>query len=273
MVKQADISLQLHKKGYALLDAGLVSEVAELNGFVNQNYPVPPGVFYYSLMGNSYDENISIRTFIKQILGNFYNTFFENFYTRNESFLSKPRNIDTELLLHQDWSYTDEKKFSSYNIWIPLTDVTANSGAMFFLPGSHLWLNNIRSSTLPTARLASTEFNNNDFETIEIKAGQALIFNPAVFHGSYPNHTNFDRTVITATIFDKDAPYYYYQKTETDGLVKVFTLDDNTYMKDLDKLSYGADPLHIAEHTIQYNHATVTAELLKKFMKKEKAFA
>ena len=270
MLKEVDIAASLHQKGFVLIDADLLAEIKELNDFIEHNYPITSDDFYYSLIANDYGNNLVIKSFISDTLSAFYDRYFDPYHSRNESFLSKPKQTATELLLHQDWNYTDESKFAVYNVWIPLRDVNTDNGAMFFLPGSHLWLNNLRSATLPTARIASHSFSNDDMEVVEMKSGQVLVFHPAVFHGSMPNKSNNSRTIITSTIAERDAPFCYYQKDETDEQVKIFSLKDDAFMKGLHELSFGADPEGTVTEVLSYKHREVTADLLESHLAQQK---
>ncbi len=263
MLKNELASLQLAKDGFVLLDANLETETEQLESFVSKHFSPDISDFYYSLMANTFEQNFVIRDTIREILTPFYEAHFKDYRTITESFLAKPAHTANELLLHQDWCYTDEKKFSAYNVWIPLCDVSPENGTMIFLPGSHLWFNNLRSATLPTARIATKDFPSNAVKTVELKKGQALIFHPAAFHGSYPNHTGQNRTVVTSTVLNNDAPFLFYRKAEMADEVNIFELPDDAFLANLEKLAMGGMPETNAIDSIHYVHKVLTVGDLK----------
>ncbi|MBK9329147.1 MAG: hypothetical protein IPM95_07500 [Sphingobacteriales bacterium] len=52
------------------------------------------------------------------------NSIAEDYKILGSSFLKKNPNDNNPLPLHQDWTVTDEEKYGSYTIWIPLQDTT-----------------------------------------------------------------------------------------------------------------------------------------------------
>ena len=264
MFKDHIIEQKLTKNGYVVIDAHLETEVSQLLSYINENFNLSSSDFYYSLLSNSYEKNIELQKVIRTILNNFYRSFFEDHRILTPSFLSKPANTPAELLLHQDWCYTDEQIFSAYNIWIPLDDVTESNGAMVFLPGSHAWFDNLRSTTLPTARISSSYFLRHGIKAITMKKGQALVFHPAAFHGSCPNLSAQSRIVVTSTVMPKDAPFLYYQRSNSSpNEVSVLHLDDEAFLRDLNSLAMNLNPDYPEIKRIKYAYSTINEDDLK----------
>lgn len=248
---------QLRQKGFLLVDIGLPDAINNIENYVSQHFTLPDTGFYYSLISNNFDQNKALQTFIQNNLSPFYEKQFQNYRTITESFLAKPAHTSQELFLHQDWCYTDESTHNAYNIWIPLTDVDNTNGAIFFLPSSHRSFKNYRSGTYPTARISLSEINGN-VETVSMKRGQALLFHPAVFHGSFPNNSGKHRIVITSTVMDKDAPFLYYWK-ESETQTHVFGLDDETFLFDLERMAFSGIPQGKVIQHLPYVHSVPTA--------------
>jgi ectoine hydroxylase-related dioxygenase (phytanoyl-CoA dioxygenase family) len=250
MLKDLVIQENLDRDGYAVLETGLIEQL-------DVNFKLSASDFYYSLLSNSYEDNIVLQRVISEALYSFYEKYFENYRTTTESFLAKPANTTTELLLHQDWCYTDEKIYSAYNLWIPLSDVTESNGAMIFLPGSHLWFDNIRSATLPTARINSKYFMDQGAKAVPLKKGQAIIFHPAVFHGSFPNMSAQNRVVVTVNMMSDNAPFLYFQR-DKDGEANVIQLDDDAFLRSLNTLAIGDVTGFPQIDTMKYNHKLIS---------------
>src|SRR5438874_654701 len=124
MFKNPSVEQHLSQNGFAVIDANLLNEIGDLQKCIAEHFQFTGADFYYSLLANTFEQNVVLQNSIKKILNSFYETQFTGCRTITESFLVKSANTSDELLLHQDWNYTHEKNFSAYNIWIPLTDVT-----------------------------------------------------------------------------------------------------------------------------------------------------
>ncbi len=263
MFKDPKILNQINQLGFVLIDAKMIHETDKLNSFLIDNFRFQTPDFYYSLLENNFSQNKVIGNTLSEVLNQFYQNFFTEIKILNQSFLSKPANSKEELLLHQDWCYTDNKKYSSYNIWIPLTDTTEKNGAMFFIPGSHLWFDNIISASLPTARISTSKFPSSKIHSVSVKKGQVLIFHPAVFHGSFPNFSEKNRIVVTSTILQKNAPFLYFHQSEIKDEVRVFSLEEDAFLKDLKSLAMGGAPTSKEIKRIKYLHSIITEQELK----------
>jgi hypothetical protein len=264
MIKDCQINEALFKNGYAIIGRIDQETLAQLSSYVHTQKLNHLTFFYYSLLNNDVE---SSQRFLKQIkcsLDTFNSAHFENFRTITESFLIKPAHFAEELFLHQDWCYTDEQKYTAYNVWIPLCDVTQQNGALYFLDGSHKWFDNKRSGSLHSARISSHTFEK-QISIMEMKKGEVLLFHPAVFHGSFPNFTDYNRTVVATTIIEKSAPFLYYQKID-ENTVEIIELDDEYFIKDLEPLTKGETPEGKSLGLTSYKHFEINQKLLQEHL-------
>jgi ectoine hydroxylase-related dioxygenase (phytanoyl-CoA dioxygenase family) len=221
-------------EGYVVLHFEDIQLINELNSFISLfEIDLPKNKFFYSLLNYTPYTRLKIRDKIKTILDAFYKQHFENFTSRNESFLSKPSKYKDEMYLHQDWTYTDIKNYISGTLWIPLQDVNEENGCVTILPKSHILFNQYISSSLPTVRIPFGELENT--KKIEMTKGQALLFNPLVFHGSFPNNSLQNRNVITSHIFTENSPYIYISKIN-EYKVKICNLEEDEVVLNLQGL-------------------------------------
>ena len=250
--------------GYVVVDAGLENEADEMAAFIRAHVSNLTSDFYYSLIANDLAENKVIREKIRAGLQSFYERILVDYKSLNESFLIKPAHTTDELLLHQDWCYTHEQKFHSLTLWMPLCDVDEDNGALFFVPGSHRWFNNLRSSTFPTARISSKDLPYDTVQKVNMQKGQVMLFHPAGFHGSYPNNRSNHRVVITSVILPKSADYIYFQAVANAPVnnVKAFRLDEDTFLRELTTMAVGADPDSESVEQFHYDHPVLSAEAL-----------
>ncbi len=268
MVIDAQIQAKLDKDGFAVVGALSDEAMSALSVLIPQVPLAAGSPFYYSLLNNDFQTNQRIQHQIQTALVAFFESHFNNYRTVTESYLIKPAQTADELFLHQDWCYTDEQLFKAYNVWIPMQDVNEENGALFFLPGSHAWFDTKRSGSLPTGRIASTgAFIHKSLVKCLAKKGEVILFNPATFHGSFPNNSNTDRLIITTTVIDSFAPFLYYQK-ESNETVTVHELADNFFLKDLKTLAVGQTPDVPALKQINYCHQIVSEHMLETRLKR-----
>lgn len=238
LFKDSAIGDAFLRDGFVVLEGALSGSMDEFCRIVSRQSPAVTDSFFYSLLSYEYDVNIQIRHAIMGALQPFYREYFTDYCSRNESFLIKPAQTQEELLLHQDWSYTDITQYVTGTLWAPLTNTNTNNGALFFLKQSHLKFTNYVSSTLPTLRIHSNLFDPKHIHTVLTQPGDVVLFNPMLFHGSYPNHSTQHRTVITANLFHPKAPYCLPHILDNEPLLSV-TLHDDDFLKSLSDFATG----------------------------------
>lgn len=194
--------------------------------------------FYYSLLENTQKETLQINQEIDTILEQTYTSVFDDFVVRSASFLAKPAHHQEEMYLHRDWSFTDIFLYNTGTLWIPLSEVNENNGAMYVIKGSHLMDRSFISASLMTPRIPFKEINSDQIKVLNIAKGQALIFNPHIWHGSFPNHTDQPRIVITSQISPQLAPFNYYHQDKKGILWEVKLSDDQFIIKNLPNMVF-----------------------------------
>jgi len=91
--------------------------------------------------------------------------------------------------LHPDWTYTDERVHRAVVAWCPLVDTDEANGAMVVVPGSHRRLRGLRGSgdfASPVEGIED-ELWAAHVVTVPLAAGQAILWDAALLHGSWPN--------------------------------------------------------------------------------------
>lgn len=130
------------------------------------------------------------------------------------AFLIKPPGEESEFKAHQDWTFVDEEKFVSGNVWIPLTDVHIHNGCLSVIESSHYPnIRSIRSQTIPDFFHTNREVIKPFLKPIHLKAGQALIFNHSLIHHSYSNTSGINRIAVSKGFNSAEATLMHYLKT------------------------------------------------------------
>ena len=115
-------------------------------------------------------------------------------------FQSKPSSPDSAVDPHQDSMLVDEvRSFGAYG-WVPLQDVDATNGALYVVPGSHrfgAW-NRAPATGAELEPLRGAIWRH--ARVLPARAGQVIVFDQAVMHGSVTNHGGERRIAAGAVI-------------------------------------------------------------------------
>jgi hypothetical protein len=144
--------------------------------------------------------------------------------------------------VHQDWSFVDnEDEYYSTTCWIPLVDVKIENGALGLIKGSNRYFKTFRPSPSRYLKNTLTDHGTDVFpylNPVEMKAGQALFFNNATFHGSPPNCSDSIRLAIGLSFTHADArTVHYFLNPKTQGKTALkYEVDEEFFCKYNDPL-------------------------------------
>jgi len=121
--------------------------------------------------------------------------------------------------IHQDWNYVDEQQARSFNVWISLVPSRPNNGGLFVLPGSQQLRQPVRY----------TPFDGQLYEKyqkkikrrsigLNLKAGQAVIYDSALIHFSNENKSKEVRYACGCVCIPENTNAIHYFK-EGDSLL------------------------------------------------------
>src|SRR5690606_7049604 len=135
--------------------------------------------------------------------------------------------------LHQDPSFLDERFACPLGIWVPLIDTSEENGALQVIPGSHTVLNQPRCGGSPFPFADQQEMLLNRFgRLLEMRAGQAYIGHPSLFHASPPNRSSTPRIVAAGLAGPDDSGlrYFGYKEMEGAAFAEMFEVDHSYYV-------------------------------------------
>jgi hypothetical protein len=145
----------------------------------------------------------------------------EHTHTEGCAWLIKPPGDLGSLSPHQDSSLIDETRFASLYGWMPLQDVNEENGTIHVIPGSHRWGIHFRSLDVLWPLEGYNELLLNHSIPIEMKAGELLLFEGALIHGSGINKTNQLRAALNFFFRPKEAEMLHFMKDEATPKGKV----------------------------------------------------
>ncbi|MBX7181345.1 MAG: phytanoyl-CoA dioxygenase family protein [Bacteroidia bacterium] len=201
---------ELKREGYVVVPFLSPQQVIDLKTFFIQNHTDALPGFY----ATAHSPNLGFRKAMNDRIIQEFSTPIQSLFSHCKplggSFVVKNNQGSEVLRAHQDWNIVDETRFRSFNIWVPLVDLSSQNGAITVLPGSHAWIENYRGPNIP-----------DDFEqvnsqlwdrmlTLNMKAGQALIYDHRLFHASHANTSDFLRMACVFGIIPENAEMLYY---------------------------------------------------------------
>jgi len=131
--------------------------------------------------------------------------------------------------LHQHPPLTEEPFGRTYVCWCPMAHADAKSGTLMVVPGSHRLYNYVRLSDEGEFFAAyRDELSNEHAVTVPVRAGEAVIFDNNLIHGSSANTTGTPRTAVIAAILPAASHHCVY-KREPSGEIAVLYDGDDSY--------------------------------------------
>lgn len=150
------------------------------------------------------------------------------------TFAAKSANsAESEVAIHQDWSFVDEDRYTSMGLWCPLQDVNRDNGCLQIVGGSHASAHPPRAAftTFAYPELEA-QLRENHLRSMPMSAGQAMLFDNRLFHCSPPNRSDTERIAATAVIVPTSSQlrYYHVADKKMPNLLEVFEVDDSFYL-------------------------------------------
>lgn len=269
---QKRIHKKLEEKGYAVVDFLSKEQVQSLLIFY-QKRPLPKNSITDTpyLYRSEISSDILYRQLVtKEIKKTFISkieTLFPEYKIVYCNFIGKTPNSPS-VFIHQDPSIVDETLQTSFIIWCPLSNVDEQNGCLQVVNKSHLLTSKPRPRFVYAGSSCSQEIlslmQQDYLTTVPMQAGQALVFDGRLFHGSSPNLSASERLAATCHIAPKNSFIHFcYRESRTSDKLEIFEVDDAFY----DSYIRGQKPEDVKSLGVfDYQVAPITPEQLVEFM-------
>lgn len=216
------------------------AEIAALKNLYREHFGTKEmSDMYSSHNSNPVEKSRAINNAIKEITSKKTDAVFPGYDFFIGHFVVKAAGTENVFSLHQDWNIVDERKFKSYQIWIPLQLTYPKNGGLFVLPGSHKFFYNYRSGSYGIPVIPFDENIEALVTNIIAPAGNVVAYQNGLFHGSHPNPSNEDRIAVIVNVVEKNAPLYFFQKNEAKNNTDLYSITGETLIKHLPQLEKG----------------------------------
>lgn len=203
---------RLTTDGYATFDLLNEANIEALKTIFSDNHTSTPEGFYATTHLEDKAKRKALSDQAMSILTELIQAQFENIQLLGGAFISKAPGEKGTLPLHQDWNLVDETCARSYNLWIPLVDVDEVNGAMRILVGSHSKQETFRGPNVPPVLYPISSEVEQHMVSLNMKAGEAVLYDHALWHSSPPNQTKVLRLAFVLGVVPKEAELKYYHQ-------------------------------------------------------------
>jgi ectoine hydroxylase-related dioxygenase (phytanoyl-CoA dioxygenase family) len=253
-----DISLQkkFERDGYVVMPFLSAEEVMQLRAIYKANV-----VADESFHSTSYHPDLSFKKTLDEKIRNIIqphaDAVLSHYRPLGAAFLTKNSGPTSAMPIHQDWTVTDEKKFFSATIWIPLQDTSFTNGAIQVIPGSHRFSEALRSPSLEVSFTGIYHRLQSFLKLLPMKAGEAFIFNHALMHASPPNLSGEPRIAVAFGFVPQDASLCMYYATNN-HLVEKYSMPDDMFLR-YPEVRFGPR-IGVKKETFSYSVPPLTIE-------------
>lgn len=256
----------LQKQGYVIIPFLNTEEVKSLTDFFYTHHPQLPDGMYASSHASDFSFRQKMNEEIKRVCNRAVDITFQNATPLGATFMVKSKGENGSLHPHQDWNIVDETQFNSYNIWLPLVDVNEENGTLLILPDSHKLFSNIRGLNIPSSFEKVLKEVWQYLIPLNMKAGEALVYDHRLLHASGVNKTKTPRLVIVYGVIPSQATMrYYYGK---DGIIEEYSCTADFYFNET--ITNGPSSLHM-KRNFTNNNKTMSIDELKARYEKPKS--
>lgn len=207
---------EFSENGYVIVEALSKEEIEQLTIGYDALVDAAPRDFEATIFNKSVDHKREVNRLILPYTAKLLDKYLSNYKPVNSSILRKLPSPDSGMPPHQDWTMCDESQFVSVNIWIPLVDVNKNNGQLYILKYGQYLPAAIRGAQIPPAFDFELFKDYNLLTPLEMKAGQAVIYDHRCIHSSPPNLSNSPRLAVgTAAIPAEATSLHYFYDSNT----------------------------------------------------------
>lgn len=219
------------RDGFVVLPCITTEEAAALS----KRYDELPSVAQAGFFSGIFSENEGFKRDSHALLSGMATEFARKYLFDYRilvgNFVVKIPGEGSNMVCHQDWTFVDERKYASINIWTALTDTNEANGAVYLLRGSHRLRHNLRGTDLHASLPDRGQIPFGDMVYMPVKAGYAIVHDHRVIHGGPPNRTPHRRLASACCMIPAEATPIHCCRNPGTGRVEVYEADTEFFMK------------------------------------------
>ncbi|MEG4805119.1 phytanoyl-CoA dioxygenase family protein [Microcoleus sp. ARI1-B5] len=232
------IHQELEENGYIIINLLNENEVQSLLSFDKQ-HSLPDDLVAPAISFSFHTLDVSYRQVVTQEIKRAFAPKLAPLFPEYRILMGSLVHQKTDALysimpLHQDPSLLDETLLRAFSVWCPLIDVDEQNGCLQVVKKSHLLNSKPRPvfafDGFPYSQDILSLMQQHYLTSVTMKAGQALVYDKRLFHGSAPNLTAIERVAAACIIVPQEIlTHFCYRESQTSDKIEVFEVDDEFY--------------------------------------------
>ena len=229
--------------------------------------------YHVSLMDPDPDYRKAARAFAEATLTEPLGRILSGYRFLTGGFLVKAPGA-AEVCVHRDWTMTGRLQEVALNCWCALVDTDAVNGGLALVPGSHALVGNIEGPGVPSFFAGYAETLKAYSVAVELKAGEAVIFDYRALHWSNANRSTDLRVALSAGLVSLDTrPVLYLPDTADRRQFRVIEPADPDWTDTIvDRISPGPMAGRTLGHVRNRNSVVTQRQFLRLLAKRQASF-
>ncbi len=201
-------------------------EVAELRRAVLEVLPPPPWDFFDLLRNNPPALRRTVAALVREALVPKVSDWFTDHDFWAASILAKPPGPGGIINMHTDWTFVDESRYRTGLVWVALDDMSQRNGTIYVAPGTNRFDAGYSGHEIhyPYSDPDVRRLIDERCVQVEVPAGQAIVWDHRVLHGSDENVSDEVRLAVAVSFRPRAAQLYHY-RLMPDGQAHRFHVD------------------------------------------------
>lgn len=221
-----NLNEDFHKNGFVKFPLFSEAELEEIKLFyekIKKEQCIEEGRSFHTTLNTSNDALIKqVDEFVRPFFEKNLPRFLQNFKLTVGGFLAKDSGRNSEVTIHQDWTFVDESKYESFNLWVSLDKVGKWNGNMQAIPGSHKFAKCLRiSPDIPTYFHDYKDKAAEYLVDIPTEAGECVMFYQSLIHASRKNLSSKQRVVSIISAYSAEADLLHFYLPEGKELSEI----------------------------------------------------
>lgn len=218
----------------SLLDA---EEVGALLDFHDREQRAADMGFHATMFSDDFDYRARVDAIVKRVIVPKLAPYLRDYHAVVGNYVTKePDRDDTAVPIHQDWTFVDEARLHSLNVWCPLIDTTPENGRLHLFKGSHRLLPVLRGPFFPSPYVTHARMIASRYLTeLPLRAGEAVIYDHALVHASPPNRSGKPRPAANLALVPAEADmiHAYIDPEDPLGRPEIFGVDETFFLSNI----------------------------------------
>lgn len=231
-----DLQKQFDRNGYVIIDLfdaeqtqafiKLYNDLDGVNGTANTNKNTYELSFFEKDIATKKKKFTSIYQFVKPLLDKVvinYSPIIINLFNKVPG--------TGEVPIHQNWTFVDEKEYTSVSVWCPLQEVNHNNGTLEVVPGTHKVISDYRGPSIPWVFDDLNELLKEKYMVpLNLRPGQVGIIDDSLIHYSAVNNSSNERKAVQLILKPEEVPTIHcFKRSPESNEIQIIDVEDDYF--------------------------------------------